>query len=141
MPEIKKGKVTFVASTQGIKLDNEEQYYNPVEKCKKYIDKTLIGKEVELTLSDENHAIFTFISKKVGTFIPKTAQGTSPVAGGNVNEGAFYGMCFNQACEQTRWERLHPTTEEVLAYGDHFDEVFEVIWNKAKAKRLEKLGY
>jgi len=55
---------------------------------------------------------------------------------------AFFGMVINLAVAETRQLRLHPLSDKAPPpYLDHLDEVFEVLWEFAKTKRKEKLGY
>ena len=57
----KYGKIKVVASTGGIKLEGEDFWLNPNENVKKFITKDLIGKNVELTLDDNNK--ITYLEK------------------------------------------------------------------------------
>ena len=43
-----KGKIKFVAKTNGIKLEGDETWYNPVDQIQDRIEKNLVGKNVEL---------------------------------------------------------------------------------------------
>ena len=55
------GKIRYVASTGGIKLEGEDSWLNPTENVKKHITKDLVGKNVELTLDDNNK--ITYLEK------------------------------------------------------------------------------
>lgn len=60
MSETIKGKISRVAKTGGIQLnDVEDKWYNPSDKAKEYVKKELFGKEVELTMQDDGK--FSFI--------------------------------------------------------------------------------
>jgi len=79
MSETKKGIVTLVASSKGIKLEGEDDYYNPIGKCKEYVKTEMKGKEVELTLLDNDDHKFAFIKVIGGESVPKEKE-TKPEA-------------------------------------------------------------
>jgi len=76
----KKGLVTTVARTGGIKLDNEEVWYNPTKASKEFVKQEFRGQTVELDL-DEAGKTFSFI--KIVNGAETTPIGKSE----NINDG------------------------------------------------------
>lgn len=62
MAKQKKGKIIVVAKTGGIKFEDEpEKWYNPTNTAKPYVTQTLKGKNVEITLADDENT-FSYIN-------------------------------------------------------------------------------
>lgn len=56
----KEVKIIYVAKTGGIKIDGEEGYLNPTDKCKLFVKKGMEGCVAELDMSEDGKT-FSFI--------------------------------------------------------------------------------
>ena len=58
------------------------------------------------------------------------------------NEGAEFGMVSNQTMDHLRYLREHKTSDkESPPFEDHWNEIFDTLWEINKKKHKEKLGY
>lgn len=96
MSETKKGNITYVAKTGGIKLEGDDSYYNPVGKCKEFIKKEMEGSEVEITLLDNDDHKFAFI-KTISSSVSSPTAHSTPATNPNSELTKMRSMCLSYA--------------------------------------------
>ena len=75
MSETKKGKISKISKFKGIVFEGEEDWYNPVEKCKEFVKDEYKGKEVEITLVEGKGNKFSYIKTTDGKIpLPETTK-------------------------------------------------------------------
>ena len=120
MSETKKGIVTLVASSKGIKLEGEDNYYNPIGKCKEYVKTEMKGKEVELTLTDGDDHKFAFIKVIGGTSVPTEKP---KAEGSGSGQTRSFALAYSKDLAVARIAKGESiATSEILLIAEKFDK-------------------
>ena len=169
MSEILKaeGKLEEVSETSaGTKKDRTEwtrykykvngRYYSGFIDVKKLDPPQKIGDTVILAYTESPNPSGTHPYKNVKAITPTVSNEELkesneeynvkdvgvPLKEFNYNDGAFFGMCSNQAMAFImQKQKLNSPGEKDWNYQDKFSKIFDIIWEENLKKRKEKLEW